>query len=92
MGVQDGQGLSGWHEETREDVKLDVVDFVMEPGREYDLVLKVRDHSVTSYVDGVLINRLTLPGVPRGAAGLAVWGNDSVVRFRDPKIRHYYKR
>ena len=92
--------LAGWktmvllrrNEETREDVKLDVVDFVMELGREYDIVLKVRDHSVTSYVDGVLINRLTLPGEPRGAVGLAVWGKNSVVRFRDPKIRPYYKR
>ena len=81
------------NEETGEDVKLDVVDFVMEPGREYDIVLKVRDHSVTSYVDGVLVNRLTLPEEPRGAVGLAVGGNNnSVVRFRDPKIRHYYKR
>ncbi len=93
--------LAGWktmvivrrNEETREDVKLDVVDFVMDPGREYDIVLKVRDHSVTSYVDGVLVNRLTLAEAPRGAVGLAVWGNNnSVVRFRDPKIRHYYKR
>ena len=48
--------LTGWktmvivrrNEETGEDVKLDVVDFIMELGREYDLVLKVRDHSVTS--------------------------------------------
>ena len=93
--------LAGWktmvivrrNEETHEDVKLDVVDFVMDPGREYDIVLKVRDHSVTSYVDGVLVNRLTLAEEPRGAVGLAVWGNNhSVVRFRDPKIRHYYKR
>ncbi len=92
--------LTGWktmvvvrrNEETREDVKLDVVDFVMEPGREYDIVLKVRDRSVTSYVNGVLVNRLTLPGESRGAVGLAVWGHNTVVRFRDPKIRHYYKR
>ena len=93
--------LAGWktmvivrrNEETHEDVKLDVVDFVMDPGREYDIVLKVRDHSVTSYVDGVLVNRLTLPEEPRGAVGLAVWGSsNSVVRFRDPKIRHYYQR
>ena len=93
--------LAGWktmvivrrNEETGEDVKLDVVDFVMDMGREYDIVLKVRDHSVTSYVDGVLVNRLTLAEEPRGAVALAVWGNNnSVVRFRDPKIRHYYKR
>ena len=93
--------LAGWktmvivrrNEETGEDVKLDVVDFVMDMGRETDIVLKVRDHSVTSYVDGVLVNRLTLEEEPRGAVALAVWGNNnSVVRFRDPKIRHYYKR
>ena len=92
--------LTGWktmvivrrNEETGEDVKLDVVDFVMENGREYDIGLKVRDHSVTTYVNGDLVNRLTLPFAPRGAVGLAVWGRNTVVRFRDPKVRHYYKR
>jgi hypothetical protein len=80
------------NEETGEDVKLDVVDFVMKPGRWYDVVLKVRDHSVTSYVDGVLINRLTLPSEARRVVGLSVYGNDTAVRVRDPKLRHYYKR
>ena len=92
--------LTGWktmvvvrrNDVTHEDVKLDVVDFVMEQGREYDLVLKVRDHSVTTYIDGVLTNRLTMPEDPNGAVALAVWGRNTVVRFRDPKIRHYYKR
>jgi hypothetical protein len=80
------------NEETHEDAKLDVIDFVMEPGTEYDLVLKVRDHSVTSYIDGELINRVTLDHEPRGPVGLGVWGNNTVIRFRDPKVRHYYKR
>ena len=91
--------LTGWktivtvrrNEETHEDVKLDVIDFVMEYGREYDIVLKVRDHSVTTYIDGALINRLTLPENPRGAVALAVWGRNTVVRFRDPMVRHYFK-
>lgn len=54
-------------------------------------MLKVRDHSVTTYIDGDLVNRLTLPANPRGAVGLAVWGRNTVVHFRDPKVRHYYK-
>jgi hypothetical protein len=91
--------LTGWktmvvvrrNEETHEDIKLDVVDFVMEREREYDFVVKVRDHSVTAYIDGELVNRLTMPN-PNGAVGLAVWGHNSTVHFRDPKVRHYYKR
>jgi hypothetical protein len=62
--------LTGWktmvivrrNEDTHEDVKLDVIDFVMEYGREYDFVLKVRDHSVTTYIDGDLVKLVDLAG------------------------------
>jgi hypothetical protein len=91
--------LTGWkaiaivrrNEDTGEDVKLDVVDFVHEYGREYDIVIKVRDHSFTSYIDGDLVNRLTLPENPRGGVAIAVWGHGTAARFRDPQVRHYYK-
>lgn len=72
--------------------KLDVVNLVLERGREYDLVLAVRGHSVTTYVDGRLVNRLTLEANPKGAVALGTWGRHAVARFRDPKIRLYNGR
>lgn len=69
--------------------KLDVVNCVLEGGREYDLVLAVRGNSVTSYIDGQLINRLSVPANPAGAIELALWGRSTTARFRDPKVRHY---
>ena len=72
--------------------KLDVVNLVLERGREYDLVLAVRGHSVTTYVDGRLVNRLTLDANPKGAVALGTWGRHAVARFRDPKIRLYNGR
>lgn len=72
--------------------KLDVVNLVLERGREYDLVLAVRGHSVTTYVDGRLVNRLTLESNPKGAVALGTWGRHAVARFRDPKIRLYNGR
>lgn len=88
--------LAGWKalavsrfEKGKGVTKLDVVNFVMEGSREYDIVLAVRGHSVTSYVDGVLVNRLTLPANPKGGIELAVWGRHTEAWFRDPKVRHY---
>ena len=69
--------------------KLDVVNLILERGREYDLVLAVRGRSVTTYVNGKLVNRLTLETNPKGAVALGTWGHRAVARFRDPKIRHY---
>ena len=70
-------------------MKLDVVNLILERGREYDLVVAVRGHSVTTYVNGELVNRLTLETNPNGAVALGTWGHRAVARFRDPKIRHY---
>lgn len=72
--------------------RLDVVNLTLEQGREYDLVLAVRGHSVTTYVNGRLVNRLTLEANPNGAIALGTWGHHTVARFRDPKIRHYNGR
>lgn len=41
-------------------------------GQEYDVVLKVRDHSVTAYVNGALVNRLTMPSEARGRVALRI--------------------
>ena len=71
--------------------KLDVVNHAFERDREYDVVLAVRGRSVTTYIDGVLVNRLTLDADPKGGIGLAIWGRHTEARFRDPKVRHYYR-
>ena len=71
--------------------ELDVVNHAFEHEREYDIVLAVRGRSVTSYIDGALVNRVTLQEDPEGPIGLALWGRQSEVRFRDHKIRHYYR-
>ena len=69
--------------------KLDVVDFPVEAGREYDLVIAAREKSITTYIDGVLTNRLTDDTYSSGGVAIGVWGKNSNVRFRDPKVRHY---
>ena len=80
--------ISKWDEKTGV-TKLDVVNFIFESGREYDIVLAVRGNSITSYIDGKLVNRLTVATNPRGGIALAIWGNHTIARFRDPKVRHY---
>ena len=69
--------------------KLDVAHFVIEYGREYDIVISVIGQSIRSYIDGKLVNVLTSDLHTRGGIALATWGNNTVVRFRDPKVRHY---
>ena len=87
--------LSGWKALaiSRKDengfTKLDVVNLVMHWGHEYDIVLAVRGRSITSYIDGQLINRLTVDEPVVGAVGFVTWGKRAHCRFRDPKIRHY---
>lgn len=97
--VHDKQGyhfapLLGWQTAAIMDphhTKLDVVNHVFVHGREYDIVLAVRGRSVTTYIDGALVNRVTLDHDPEGPIGLALWGRQSEVHFRDPRIRHYYR-
>jgi|GEM_PF-2976092 hypothetical protein len=59
--------LTGWKAIAiikQDHTKLDVANFIFERGREYDIVIAVRGNSITSYIDGKLINRLTLPTPP----------------------------
>ena len=53
MAISKVDGKSG------ETTKLDVVNFIFEGGREYDIVIAARGHSLTSYIDGNLVNRVT---------------------------------
>lgn len=86
--------LTGWQTAALiepDHTKLDVADFIWEYGREYDIILAVRGKSVQTFIDGQLVNRVTLSKQPKGAIGLAVWGKGTIARFRDPQIRHYYR-
>ena len=68
--------------------KLDVVNLVLEPGREYDLVLAVRGHSVTTYVDGKARQPVDARSrIRKVRLRLGTWGRHAVARFRDPKIQ-----
>ncbi len=80
--------LTGWKALAiikQDHTKLDVANFIFELGREYNIVVAVRGNSITSYVDGKLVNRLTVATPPRGGVGLAVWGRGTIARFRDPR-------
>lgn len=96
--ISDGRGyhfstLTGWQTAALiepDHTKLDVADFAWEYGREYDIVLAVRDKSVHVTIDGQLVNRITLPHRAKGAIGLAAWGKGTVAKFRTPWIRHYF--
>jgi hypothetical protein len=70
--------------------KLDVKNYPFEYGREYDIVIAIRGESVHTYIDGHLVNRLTHGFRRRGGIALATWGHNTVVRYRDPKVRHYH--
>ena len=68
--------------------KLDVINFPIEKGREYDIEIAVLDESIITYVDGEMINRLTYGRFQKGKVGFLMW-HATHVRFRDPKIRVY---
>ena len=67
--------------------KLDLVNYVVEKGKDYNISVAVRHHSITSYVDGKLVNRVTDGTYPRGRVGFGVGGKNAIARFRDPQIR-----
>lgn len=70
--------------------KLDVVNFPFKHGQEYDLVIAVRGESIHTYIDGLLVNRVTHDFRREGGIALATWGKNTVVHFKNPKIRHYH--
>ncbi len=66
--------------------KLSVVNFPIELGREYNVMIAVREASLTTYIDGQVINQLTDSSYSSGPIALNVW--QSKTAFRDPRIRH----
>jgi hypothetical protein len=65
--------------------KLSVVNFPIEAGREYDVQIAARGQSLTSYIDGKLLNQVTDSSHPSGPIALNVW--ESKTAFRDPRVR-----
>ena len=65
--------------------KLSVVNFAFELGREYHVLIAARGASLTTYIDGRVINQLTDTSLTHGPIALNVW--ESRTAFRDPRIR-----
>lgn len=68
--------------------KLSVVNHALEKGREYHLIISARHRSLTTYIDGKLVNQVTDARYDGGGIGIAMWW-DTRATYRDPKIRHY---
>lgn len=67
------------------EAKLDVVNYPLRDGTEYALNIAVRDHSITTYVNGALVNRVTDGSWFHGKIGLNVWQAKTL--FRDIRVR-----
>ncbi len=65
---------------------LSVVNYPLEHQREYAISIAVRGQSLTTYVDGALVNQVTDASIPSGAAGPNIWHGKTL--FRDLKVRH----
>ena len=67
------------------DAKLDVVNYPLRDGTEYALTIAVRDYSITTYINGALVNRVTDGSWFHGKIGLHVWQAKTL--FRDIRVR-----
>lgn len=65
--------------------KLSVVNHALHRGQEYEVQVAARGASLTSYVDGKLVNQLTDETFRMGTFGLLVW--QSSTAFRDVRYR-----
>lgn len=66
-------------------LKLSVVNHELQRGRGYDVELAVRGASLTSYIDGDLVNQVTTFDHQQGRFGLTVWNGKTV--FEKPMAR-----
>ena len=64
---------------------LSVVNHALHTGQEYEVQIAARGASLTSYVDGKLVNQVTDETFCSGAFGLMVW--ESSTAFRDVRYR-----
>ena len=68
--------------------KLSVVNHALHTGQEYEIQVAARGASLTSYVDGKLVNQLTDETFRMGAFGLLVW--ECSTAFRDVRYRRLH--
>jgi RNA polymerase sigma-70 factor (ECF subfamily) len=66
-------------------VRLSVVDYPLEHKRDYAVSIAARDHSITTYVDGALVNQVTDGAWLHGQIGLNIWHSKTL--FRDIRVR-----
>lgn len=66
-------------------MKLSVVNYPLAHQREYALTIAARDHSITTYIDGALVNQVTDSAWLQGQIGLNIW--EAKTLFRDLKVR-----
>ena len=65
--------------------KLSVVNHPLHAGQEYEVQIAARGESLTSYVDGKLVNQVTDATFRTGPFGFMVW--ESRTAFRDVRYR-----
>ncbi|MCY3766554.1 MAG: sigma-70 family RNA polymerase sigma factor [Gemmatimonadetes bacterium] len=68
--------------------KLSVVNYPIELGQEYDVQIAAREASLTTYIDGKLVNQLTDFSYQSGPIALNVW--QCKTAFRDVRLRHLH--
>ena len=66
--------------------RLSVVDYPLEHEQEYALRIAVRGQSITTYIDGALVNQVTDASFRYGGVALTVWHSRTL--YRDVRIRH----
>lgn len=66
-------------------VKLSVVDYPLVHQREYAVTVAARGHSITTYIDGALVNQVTDGAWLHGQIGLNIW--EAKTLFRDIRVR-----
>jgi len=66
-------------------VKLSVVNYPLEHERDYAVNIAARDHSITTYIDGALVNQVTDDSWLQGRIGLNTW--ESKTLYRDIQLR-----
>jgi hypothetical protein len=68
-------------------IVISAVNFELFPGREYDIEIAARGESITTYIDGRLINQVRDATFPRGSLCLTAW--QSRTQFSHPRLRVY---
>lgn len=66
-------------------VKLSVVNYPLVHQRDYAITIAARDHSITTYMDGALVNQVTDDAWLQGQIGLNIW--EAKTLFRDIRVR-----